>query len=733
MAQKKRKQFFAAVMLGLAVHMAGCGGEAGNDSSDKDVDKGGSGAADQGETGGIILAEGERLYAVDQKEYEIPAPDGYLSSKASADAWGEDFYILTEYAVEGESGGEERLFFLNIFDGQSREMTQNPFSLELPEGYSVSSMEAQGGQKLSFRLTSYDEEAGDILLETDLEGNVTLREDSFPDEEAYPWNPVNTVDLDLTVYDNTDGTVILSQWNMGELTTRLFWYDREDHSRRAICELTDHLDALYLDSSQVLYYISGGSIVRRGLADLREEQLFSMQELPDSNASYMALIPGAEGELLFCTCEATGGELQVFTLSNKERETVDEIRMAYLSEDIRGQATEIAAEYSLSHQDCPIRVETAAGDEEDFRNKILIELAAGKGPELIWVSMDDLEALAEKGVLMDMRELIPEELMEQIFHNVIQAGSVDGTMVALATQFTVSSLVTSNQVWEKDSWTLQEFMDVVESRDSWRYMVTYPIFGSPPLNCLRNMLPNLEDTPFLDMGQRKAHFDHEDFIRALELCKRFGAREDDAQLDYDECWRMLKDGECVVQCQNMYDGFPGFSKWMAQNGDSCHFVGAPGSGAGGWIEIHEGLLAVNAKAEHIEEIKEYIALLLDDENQLQMPACNVRMDVTRDCLEMVPTVPGIDETTGEEIQLYEPRMKIEEGKVLLIDLKPDKTSYLEEYMDFLENAAVKRGWPEQIDKILVEELAPYFNGDREAEDAVANIQNRVQLYLYEKE
>ena len=60
-------------------------------------------------------------------------------------------------------------------------------------------------------------------------------------------------------------------------------------------------------------------------------------------------------------------------------------------------------------------------------------------------------------------------------------------------------------------------------------------------------------------------------------------------------------------------------------------------------------------------------------------------------------------------------------------------AFAREYMDFLENAAVKRGWPEQIDKILVEELAPYFNGDREAEDAVANIQNRVQLYLYEKE
>ena len=108
------------------------------------------------------------------------------------------------------------------------------------------------------------------------------------------------------------------------------------------------------------------------------------------------------------------------------------------------------------------------------------------------------------------------------------------------------------------------------------------------------------------------------------------------------------------------------------------------------------------------------------------------MDVVKDYLVMRDEA-AVDEATGEIVTVKRPHMKLDiEGKgALKLELKPDGTSYLEEYMDFLENCAVDRGWPGQIAVILSEELASYFSDDRTAEDAVANIQNRVQLYLDE--
>jgi len=727
MIGRKKSRLIAAVMLGLAMLTAGCGEDPGDEISGQRGEMGSGGIVDQGQ-GGILLVQGDRLYLGERLGFALGDQEEDSVGWVCADAWGSKFYILKEDAPEQ--------YVLHIYDGMTGELEQQPFPLELSkEGYSVRSMEVKSPEQLSLRLRNIQgDEEGDILLETDMEGRVTRQEDSFPEEDEYPWNPQNSAESSRAVYDNMDGTAILSQWDVREHIVKLFWYDKEKQSRRVICELEDNPDTLYLDQSQMLYYVGGGRLVRRNLADQTEKELFSMQELPYSQTSYMALLPGAAGKLLFCVCEMDGKNLEVYVLSEEEPESVDEIRMAYLWQDSKGQATELAVEYSLSHQDCPIRAEQAQGDEEDFRSKILMELAAGKGPELMWVSRDDLDMLAEKGILMDMRELIPDDLIEQIFPSVIEAGTVDGTMVALAPQFTVFGLVVSNQVWDEGTWTLREFMDVVEYGEDWKYLMSMSNFIAYPMGCLGQMIPDLTDSPFLDMDQRKAHFDHEDFIRAITLCKEYGFKEGEQSLPYEEIRSMLKNGEIVCGCMDIYDGFPGFSQWMAQYSDICHFAGRPGSGgAGGWIEVRDGLLAVNAKAEHLEEIKAYIALLLDYENQLLMPSCCVRMDVTRECIVMCPTGRGTDETTGEPIQLYEPRMKLDlEGKrALVVELKPDGSTYLEEYMDFLEGCVVDHGWPAQIRAILVEELLPYFSGDKEMEDAVANIQNRVQLYLDE--
>jgi len=743
MARKKRKWLSAAIMLGLALAAAGCGGEedSGRDSSDQRVENEGAGTAQEG-SGRISLAQGECLYVVDYREFTFPESEWkeqgeYIPRRVYADSWGEKLYMLTEYVAETEDGREQSQYLLHIFDGSSCEVTQQSFPIEIPEEYAIFSMEAQSSTKLSFRLqNTRREEERDILLETDMEGNVTAREELFPEGETYPWNPVNTVESSIKVYDNPDGSTILSQLDTQDFTSKLFWYDKETKGRRLICEPEYYPEALYLDSPQILYYAGGGSLVRLDLTDQTENAVFSLQELSEASGASVALIPGTLGELYYCVCGADGDHLDVYTLSNEEPEAAGGIRMAYLWGGSRGYASAAAAQYSLAHQDCPIQVEEAQGegDEENFKNRILMELAAGKGPELLWVFPDDLEMLTEKGILMDMRELIPEELLEKLFPCVIEAGTVDGTMVALVPQFTISSLAVSDKVWEKDSWTLSEFLDVVESRDDWEYMNTHVTITLSPMGCLRQVIPDLTDTPFLDMEQGKAHFDHEDFFRAIELCKKYGAKEGAQTSPYNEKLEILERGDCVAQWMDIYEGFPGFSKWMAEYSGICHFAGYPNSkGLKGNILCWGGLLAVNAKAEHLEEIKEYIALLLAYENQLASDACCARKDVITESVVMMPAA-GTDPVTGELIEVERPCLQMDmTGKnYLVLEAKPDGSSYLEEYLDFLENCSVDADWPAQIDVILSEELAPYFAGDREAKDAVANIQNRVQLYLDER-
>lgn len=716
MVQKKR-WLFTAMVLGLVLAAAGCGGESGED------DRAGMPVWEGSE--GILLAQGDRLYLRERKEYTLADPTEYTRRQLYADAWGGKFYILAQYVTETEAGGEQNQYVMNVFDGATGQLEPQSFAPEFSEEkYSIFSMEVQSPQQLSFRLRDYQNEEDEILVETDIMGKTTRREVPFPEESEYPWNPENFIGVGNRIYDNSDGSAILSQWNDQELTATLYWYDSENKSRRIIGELEYNPDTLYLDQSRMLYYVGGGSLVRRDLEEGTENIIMSMKGMQPSSFAYTSLLPGSGGELLFCVFLPNEGKLEVYHLSNQKSEPEDEIRMVHLWDDTRGDATALAVEYSLAHPECPIMVEQAQGDVEDFKSQIMMELAAGKGPELLWVSSGDLETLADKGILMDMRELIAEDVMEQLYPCVIAAGSVNGTMLALAPQFEISFLMAPDQVWEKNSWSLSEFLDLAESRDDWGKMVSFSSSALPPISCLFQMIPNPEETPFLDMEQKKAHFDHQDFFRAMELCKKYGAKEGEQDLSYQEKWDMMKKGECISELVYLYSGLIGYSSAMAEYRDVCHLVGYPGSNGKGHIECIDGFLVVNAKAEHLEEIRDYIAMLLSYENQLSLNACWARRDVTENCVKEI--ILGIGGEAGQ-VKIND-RISYSNSNIVL---KPDGSSYLEEYLDLLENCTANPGWPEQIRQIVVDELLPYFYEDRSAKEAVTNIQNRVQLYLDE--
>ena len=64
-------------------------------------------------------------------------------------------------------------------------------------------------------------------------------------------------------------------------------------------------------------------------------------------------------------------------------------------------------------------------------------------------------------------------------------------------------------------------------------------------------------------------------------------------------------------------------------------------------------------------------------------------------------------------------------------VKPDGTTYQEEYLDFVESCEPVPYFPQLIREIVKEEVASFFAGHKEAEEVADIIQRRVQLYLDE--
>ncbi|MDE6674880.1 MAG: hypothetical protein K2K19_08750, partial [Acetatifactor sp.] len=236
------------------------------------------------------------------------------------------------------------------------------------------------------------------------------------------------------------------------------------------------------------------------------------------------------------------------------------------------------------------------------------------------------------------------------------------------------------------------------------------------------LLKDLDGSEFLDIKQGYCNFDSPEFIRLLEACKKYG-QVNPARLDREEHSRQLETGDSIAWVGEFMDGIHGFSSDMNMYEGSAHIVGFPTrEGGKNYIQANNTFLVVNARAEHLEEIRELLAHLLSYENQFDNSYSCVRKDVIQESVVY-------HEFLGRNVLKVSAK---EELVFMDLDLKPDGTSWLEEYMAFIETCKPAPNWRyTMVGTILEEELQPYFAGDKSAETVAGIIQSRVRMYLDE--
>jgi len=358
-------------------------------------------------------------------------------------------------------------------------------------------------------------------------------------------------------------------------------------------------------------------------------------------------------------------------------------------------------------------------EAQAYTANLINRIVAGEAPDMCVVSAQTMRILYEKDVLADLTGAIPDQIQEQVFGCVWNAGTIDGRLMGLSTNISASSILVSDELWSQDTWTLEDILALAENAPKDTLKGLIPLSGVRPLSsdalywlALRNIDSNL-----VDRQSKTCHFDSELFRSLLEYCKNTPIPEPNPDNQDPAPARAVREGEYLAYARDL-SGFADFSYQMSLFPENYHWVGVPTRGESGSLVNSDVFLVVIQDTEHMDLIRKFLPTLYDDDLERQFPQYCLRRDVLRERV----VVPEWDSTV---------QFNMGEGRYQLLAGKPDGTSYVEEYIAFLDSCVPEPSEDSVIANIVLEEAAPYFAGDKDMDTVISIIQSRVQLYLDE--
>lgn len=728
----KTKKILITILCCISLLITACstGTSAPNDigtSADSFSDQSEDKTTEQTQPAGPVNTQSETTWNVAQfipleydfSEMGFDLEKGYVNISSTA----YDSILYTFFNYQGETS-EESSFWLCTFDTntQTMENIQITPRFKEPQSYNIISADILDAETITLKLyiTPDTSDSHHIMLEMDMTGGIVSTMDPCPLEEVYPWN----ADLrsNLKVFPIRNNNYIIRHWDSTAETSTLYQYDSENIKQTPLEQFEqEYINSLCTDGEESIYYISNGYINKYNIPSQTTEPLCNIMNLgvPRTAVTECIILLNDSGQLLLCdTTSSTPG---IYYLTNKDIVVTEKaiIEFANISQFYMNYTQQYAASFSARNQTCTIQLAKVSDTElADFRDRTLIDIVAGKGPELLWVSTEDMHMLAEKGAIMDLRYLISKDTLEQLYPGVIQAGTVNDKLVGITPEVSYVTMIASDKVWNKNSWTFDEMLGVIESRE-WEYPFLYGTWGINNYFLFYEVFAkDWNCSPFVDMEKGVSHFDEESFIKSIQLCKKYDSSK--SGFDVNELYEFIDNGDSIARICYMYNGLADFSQYMDSYQDNGHIVGFPTTNGSGNYLYSEGYLVVNANATHTEAISDFIEYLLSYENQFEVNSAPVRRDVVRDSVEYV-----------DFLETYMQKKSATESVHAELALKADGSTYLEEYMDFVESCVPEPIKPTDITAILGEELPAYFSGSKSAESVANIIHNRVQLYFDE--
>ncbi len=557
----------------------------------------------------------------------------------------------------------------------------------------------------SFSIYLFDEDGG-LLSRQDLKSNQSIA--------AHFCTP--------------DGELIFAVYDNSAKCYDFLFFDTEEKKMRSLLK-TDvsygEFDQIYGMQGNEIYYLSKApdenGIMKWNIKSGRRELILNLNEAEIGNSFETLFIPVKDKmPMLYLSRYEDGSTREwMMTLSSEKSEDDGTVRVANFSGsgDSLGLFMTCADETSVSEPAYSYQYEDDS--QGDGRERILAELSGGDGPEIVLVSYKDLHALADKGVLMELDDLLTPEIREKLLPAALEIGTIDGKLFGIPPTVAAETIAAGADVWQNDTWTLEDITELMEQGNlpcALRSNLPDLTYGSymPPVETVGNLLKYSLNAPeLIDFESGTCHFDDEKFVRLIELCssdKSQDATKNDGWQNGggDILWGYFTGEKALFE---MFE-------YLEANGGKIYGFPTDKS-CGNYLSPSGGVLAVTSNADH-QAASAFIKTLLSKKIQSGPKAFS--MSVLKPVQEdYVIEDSGIllyrfgDGSAGERMPVF-----------------ADGSNPYKRAEEFLLGCKGAPYIDTQFTSILYEELKVMYESGRSAKETAQIINKRIQLILDER-
>ena len=659
------------------------------------------------------LDKGEPEQTIELLPQQWELPDGFIVSFDVAEE-GYVFLLTADYTTDEKERRKAGSLQLVYADGQGALQSRADLTAVIPQELLVSVLEKGGyfyrdAEGYLYLCTATDT----LLLVLDGDGNPVTQYDCSGSNPYRIQNGIQEPARD-------DSGRLVFPVMLGE-EGRMRFLGREGNTLKELASLDEIITGRWCGMyGSVMYYVSGNtgapSLMCWNVSTGLRERVLDLGSIGLSDVINIDIIPEGERELRLRSW--TNKEDYVVTLSARKPDHGDAVTVAAVRTIYEGRF--INSAIARMTRKAPLYTYTLELDkenEEAYRTRIMADIMAGGGPDILSVSREDMAILADRGALLPIDQFVSRETLDVLLPGIIQEGTRDGKLMGIAIEAVAGTMITSTDTWAGESWTLDDIMTLAEEKEGLEGILTGSLDTSDYYVLYRLVGRNLEDTRFVDMEKGVSRFEQENFMRVLETVKRFSGAGSSFEGDDRKMTKAVKEGTFLVEDETIFSPrqFPA----MAGASDGwCNVVGYPRKSGSGNFIYGRYMMVVNASTKNPEAVSAFLEYLLSFENQATLTdGLSVRGDMA-DRLATFSDYNNCVEWSATGMKFVLPSWQ-------------DVTVFKEEYNAFMQSCVPRKNETPIFD-LVWEEAEAFFSGDKDALTVTRAIDNRVQLYLDER-